>query len=246
MRTLLMICLLALPLLAEVPQVEFRQHLGATVPDVRLVDETGREATLHQLEGGRPTLLVLGYYHCPMLCHQVQGGLVDSLRQLDWSAGQQFTVLTVSIDPRERPPLALAKQTGYLSRYDRPGAAAGWRFLTGSPRQLQALQQAVGFESAYDAESDQYAHPAGIVVLTPEGRVSSYLLGIDFPARALKLALQRAAAGRLGDPADRLLLLCYHYDPATGKYGFAIMRTLQLACLITLLFLGRFLLRGRK
>lgn len=243
---ILLIVMLSLPLLAEVPQVEFRQNLGTRVPDVQLIDETGRASSLLDLAGGRPTLLVLGYYHCPMLCHQVQSGLVDSLRTLDWSAGKEFTVLTVSIDPRERPALALAKQTSYLSRYDRPGAALGWRFLTGSPGQLLALQQAVGFDSVYDRDSDQYAHPAGIVVLTPDGRVSSYLLGIDFPARALKLALQRAAAGNLGSPADRLLLLCYHYDPTTGRYGFAIMRSLQLACLVTLLLVGRFVLRGRR
>ena len=152
--------------------------------------------------------------------------------------GHEFNVISVSIDPRERPELARKKQHSYLSRYDRPGAEEGWRFLTGGQEQIKKLCETVGFESVYDPQTDQFAHPAGVVVLTAEGKVSSYLLGISFPSRAIKLALQRASSGGVGDPVDQILLLCYHYDPSTGRYSLAIMRLMQMAGLATVLLLA--------
>ncbi|MCA9791282.1 MAG: SCO family protein [Candidatus Eremiobacteraeota bacterium] len=241
MPLLILMMLLALhqPAKAEPPRVEFAQRLGAIVPsDLVLFDERGRQVRFDQLTRGKPSLLVLGYYHCPMLCHQVQSGLVDSLGKLEWSVGHEFNVISVSIDPRERPELARKKQHSYLSRYDRPGAEEGWRFLTGGQEQIKKLCETVGFESVYDPQTDQFAHPAGVVVLTAEGKVSSYLLGISFPSRAIKLALQRASSGGVGDPVDQILLLCYHYDPSTGRYSLAIMRLMQMAGLATVLLLA--------
>lgn len=226
----LLLVLLAVQALAEIPRVDFVQRLGEPVPDVSLVDEAGATRTLSELTGGKPTLLLLGYFRCPMLCRQIRGGLEESLEQLDWRPGREFNVLSVSIDPRERPGR-------------RP--PEGWRFLTGAAGQLQTLQDAVGFRSVYDPAQDQFAHPSGLVVLTGDGRVSSYLLGISFPAQGLKLALSRAARGRIGGPVDRLLLLCYHYDPATGRYGLAIMRVLQLLCALTVTLLAGWLWRQR-
>jgi protein SCO1/2 len=246
MRVLLLLLLLALGARAEIPRVDFVQNLGARVPgDLVLLDEAGSSRSLAELTGGKPTLLVLGYFRCPMLCHQIESGLVDSLKQLDWTVGREFTVLSVSIDPRERPELAARKKATYLSRYDRVGAASGWRFLTGAQGQVQALQDTVGFRSVYDPVQDQFAHPSGLVVLTGDGRVSSYLLGISFPAPGLKLALERAADRRIGSPVDRLLLLCYHYDPSTGRYSLAVVRLLQLACSLTVLALAGWLWRQR-
>ncbi|MGE0491305.1 MAG: SCO family protein [Vulcanimicrobiota bacterium] len=236
---LLMLLILPQPARAEAPRVDFVQRLGADVPgELVFLDEQGRQVRFDQLTGGKPSLLVLGYYHCPMLCHQIQGGLVDSLGQLEWSVGREFNVICVSIDSRERPELARKKQHAYLSRYDRPAAEKGWRFLTGGQEQINRLCDTVGFESVYDPPTDQFAHPAGLVVLTPEGKVSSYLLGISFPARAIKLALQRASSGGVGDPVDQILLLCFHYDPSTGRYSLAIMRLMQIAGLATVLLLA--------
>lgn len=247
MTLLLLTLLLSLPASAEPPPVGFEQKLGATVRgDLQLMDEQGQGTAFKDLLDGRPTLLVLGYYGCPMLCHQVQSGLVDSLQLLEWSAGREFNVLTVSIDARERPKLARRKKHAYLSRYDRPQAETGWRFLTGADGQLKELQRAVGFSATYDPDTDQFAHAAGLVVLTPEGTVSSYLMGISFPARALKLALQRASSGTVGSPVDQILLLCYQYDPSTGRYSLAITRIVQLAGIGSALLLAAWLIWAHR
>lgn len=247
MRTLTLLLLLTLSASAEPPPVAFEQKLGARVPgQLLLVDEQGEEVTFQDLLDGRPAILVLGYFGCPMLCHQVQSGLVDSLSQLDWSAGKEFNVLAVSIDSRERPELARHKKKAYLSRYARPDAERGWRFLTGPDLQLDRLQDTVGFRASFDPKTDQFAHPAGVVVLTPEGTVSSYLLGISFPPRALKLALGRASSGRVGGPVDQIALLCYQYDPSTGRYSLAITRLVQMAGIGCALLLGAWLLWAHR
>lgn len=214
----------------------FDPHPGATVPlDLTFVDHTGARATLRQLLGGKPALLVLGYYHCPMLCHEVQQGLLDGLRSLDEPVGDGFRVITVSIDPAETPDLAAEKRRSYLEAYGRSMPADAWPFLVGDAGSVTALQTAVGFRSA--RLEDQIAHPAGLVVLTADGRVSSYLTGIRFPATAISEALKAARASQTRTLVQSVLLLCYQYDPATGRYSLAIYRMVQLLAALTVAIL---------
>jgi protein SCO1/2 len=218
------------------PDVGIDQRLGAQVPlELLFHDEHGRAVRLSDCTGGKPTVLVLAYYRCPMLCNQVLNGLLDALRAIPFDLGDQFHVVTVSFDPRERPVLAAAKKGRYVAEYGRPGADAGWRFLTGEPASITPLTEAVGFRYQYDAEHDQYAHASGIMLLTPEGKVSRYFYGIDYSPRDLRLGLVEASAGRIGSPVDRVLLLCYHYDPAVGKYTPAVMGFVRLGGALTLL-----------
>jgi protein SCO1 len=223
-------------LLAE---VRFDQRLDAQVPpDLVFLDETGVPVRLGDYFGRKPLILTLNYFDCPMLCPLALEGLVRSLRPLSFSIGEQFDVLTVSFDPRETPEQAAAAKAKYQREYARPEAVTGWHFLTGTGESIRALTETVGFKAVYDAEKQQYAHAAGVLVLTPQGRVARYLYGVDVPTRDLRLALVEAAAGRIGSPVDRLLLFCYRYDPATAQYTIAVMRTLRFAGLATLLGLG--------
>jgi len=164
------------------------------------------------------------------------------LKAVSFEMGKEFRVLTLSIDPREDPDLALRKKQEYLPRYGRPGGEEGWRFLTGAEPAIRQLTSAIGFRYAYDEKTDQFAHPTGIVLLTPQGKVSRYFYGIDFSPRDLRLGLVEAAAGRIGSPIDQLLLYCYHYDPLTGKYGLIMMNVLRLAGVGTVLGLGAYIL----
>ena len=173
-----------------------------------------------------------------MLCTQVLNGLAGSLKALTFNAGEQFLVLTVSFDPRETPELAAGKKKAYLEHYSRPGAAQGWHFLTGSESSIAALTHAVGFRYRYDAEKAQFAHASGIMILTPQGRLSRYFYGIEYAPRDLRLGLVEASNGRIGSPVDQLLLFCYHYDPATGKYGAVVMNFVRLGGAATVLALG--------
>jgi protein SCO1/2 len=222
--------------------VRFDQRLEAQVPPGLVFrDATGTPVRLGDYFGRKPLILTLNYFDCPMLCPLALEGLVRSLRPLSFSIGEQFDVVTVSFDPRETPELAAAAKNKYQQDYARPGAAAGWHFLTGTEESIRVLTETVGFKAVHEAEKQQYAHAAGIMVLTPQGRIARYLYGIDVPTKDLRLALVEAAAGRIGAPLDRLLLFCYQYDPATGKYTMAVMRTLRFAGLATLLGLGGFL-----
>jgi protein SCO1 len=223
-------------------EVRFDQRLDVQVPlDLVFRDETGTPVRLGEYFGQKPVILTLNYYDCPMLCPLALEGLVRSLRPLSFGIGEQFDVLTVSFDPRETPEHAAAAEARYTRDYARPGAAAGWHFLTGAEASVRLLTEAVGFRAVYDDDKQQYAHAAGIVVLTPQGRVARYLYGTELPTRDLRLALVEAAAGKIGSPIDRLLLFCYRYDPATGKYSLLVMKTLRLAGLATLLGLGGFM-----
>jgi protein SCO1 len=223
-------------LLAE---VRFDQRLDAQVPpDLVFRDEAGVPVRLGDYFGRKPLILTLNYFDCPMLCPLALEGLVRSLRPLSFSVGEQFSVLTVSFDPRETSEQAAAAKAKYQREYARPEAATGWHFLTGTGESIRVLTETVGFKPVYDVEKQQYAHAAGVLVLTPQGRVARYLYGVDVPTRDLRLALVEAAAGRIGSPVDRLLLFCYQYDPATGQYTMAVMRTLRFAGLATLLGLG--------
>jgi protein SCO1 len=231
----------ALP--AALRDVVIEQKLNAQVPpDLVFRDESGRSIKLGDYFGSKPIILALVYYDCPMLCTQVLNGLVGSLKALSLDAGEQFLVLTVSFDPRETPDLAAAKKESYMGRYSRPGAAGGWHFLTGPESSIEALTQAVGFRYRYDDEKGQFAHASGIMVLTPQGKISRYFYGIEYSPRDLRLGLVEASNNQIGSPVDQLLLFCYHYDPATGKYGAVVMNFVRLGGAATVLTLGAILI----
>jgi len=218
------------------------QRLNAQIDgDLRFVDEEGNEVKLAQYFGNRPIILTLVYYECPMLCTLILNGVVRSLRTLEFTAGDQFEIVTVSIDPGETAELAATKKTQYLESYGRPQAAAGWHFLTGSEDQIAQLAETVGFRYVYDEKSGEYAHASGIMILTPEGRVARYYYGVEYAPRDLRLGLVEASNRQIGSPVDQILLFCYHYDPSAGKYSLTIMNFLRLAGVVTVLAIGAFL-----
>ena len=223
-------------------QVGIDQHLNQQVP-LHLVfkDETGRDVQLGEFFGKRPVILALVYYECPMLCTQVLNGLESALRVIHESIGREFDVVTVSFDPRETPVLAAGKKKAYLDRYQRPSAEQGWHFLTGDAASIAALTEAAGFSYVYDEDTRQFAHASGIVVATPAGKLSRYFFGIDYSPRDLKFALIESSNEKIGSLAERLLLYCYHYDPATGNYGFIAMRAVRVGGAVTLVALLGFM-----
>jgi protein SCO1/2 len=218
------------------------QKLGGQIPlQLTFRDETGATVRLGNFFGEKPVILALVYYECPMLCTQVLNGVVRSLKEVRFEAGQDFQFVVVSINPLETPRLAQTKQQLYAGLYIRPGAEHGFHFLTGEDSSIAPLAQAAGFRYAYDPETRQYAHASAIIVLTPEGKISRYFYGIQYPARDLRLGLVEASAGKIGSPVDQILLFCYHYDPATGKYGLVILNIVRAACLGTLVGLAAFI-----
>lgn len=224
-------------------QVGIDQKLNQSVPlNLTFRDEHGQTVQLGQYFGQKPVILTLVYYNCPMLCTQILNGVESGLKELPLDIGKQFNVVTVSIDPSEGHVLAEVKQEMYTGMYGRPGAAQGWHFLTGDEPQIKQLANAVGFRYAYDPETKQFAHASAIMILTPEGKISRYLYGIQFPSRDLRLALDEASEGKIGSPVDAILLFCYHYDPHTGKYGLLISHVIQAGGAITLLVLGALVL----
>jgi protein SCO1/2 len=225
-----------------VNRVGFDQKLGVRLPlEKRFRDDSGRELSLGELFGRRPVILAPIYYRCPLLCNQVLNALTRSLKPLSLDAGTGFDVVAVSIDPEETPELASKKKAAYLERYGRPGTGSGWHFLTGEEASIAALTEAIGFRYTYNPRTKLYAHAAGIIVVTPDGRVSRYYFGIDYPARDLQAELERARGGRIGSPISGLLLLCYDYDAATGKYTLSILRLTRVLGVATVLGLGSFL-----
>ncbi|QEH39292.1 hypothetical protein OJF2_79070 (plasmid) [Aquisphaera giovannonii] len=218
--------------------IGFDQNLGAQVPTgLPFRDEAGRDVRLADYLGRRPAVLVLGYYRCPLLCNQVLNGLTRTLRAIPQAAGADFDVVAVSIDPKERPELAGAKKASYLEEYGR-GSPDGWHFLVGDEGPIGELARAVGFRYKYNAGSGLYAHAAGFVVLTPDGRVARYFYGIDYPPKELSAAISGASRGGIGSPIRSLLLLCYDYDSATGKYTLSIVRISRVLGTATALSLG--------
>ena len=223
--------------------VGIEQHLNEQIPpELIFRDESGNQVRLADYFGRKPMILNLVYYQCPMLCGEVLSGLESALRVLKFDVGDQFDVLTVSFDPRETPAMATAKKAEFLKRYARPGATQGWHFLTGPQQSIDALTKAAGFQYVYDANSGQFAHTTAIMVLTPEGRIAQYFYGVEYAPKDLRLGLIQASQNKIGNLADQVLLYCYHYDPATGKYGAVVMRILRLAGAATILTLGLFML----
>jgi protein SCO1 len=219
--------------------VGIEQHLNGQVPpDLSFVDDTGRSVKLGDYFGSKPIILNLVYYNCTMLCGEALAGLTGAMKMLKFDVGKEFEVVTISFNPKETPEIAAAKKKDYLARYGRPGAEAGWHFLTGPPESINALTKAVGFQYQYDARNNQYAHATAIMVLTPQGRISRYFYGVDFPPKDLRMGLVEASHEKIGNPIDQVLLYCYHYNPATGKYGAVVSNMLKLGGGLTIAFLG--------
>jgi protein SCO1/2 len=221
--------------------VGFDQNLGRQIPlDIPFVDEQGRVRTLGEYFGKRPVILSLVYFRCPMLCGQTLVSLTRTLRALPTSPGDGFDVLTVSFDPEEASELAAAKKKTTLDYLGRARADRGWHFLTGTSESIERLTRSVGFQYKYNPISKQYAHAAGLVILSPDGLITRYFFGVDYPPKELETTLDQAAAREVGSPIARLLMLCYDYDPATGKYTLAIVRVLQVLGAGTALALGAY------
>jgi protein SCO1 len=224
-----------------VSQVGFDQKLGVQLPlGLRFRDDTGRDLRLGELFGRRPVILAPVYFRCPLLCNQLLNGLTRSLRPVSLAAGTDFDVIAFSINPAETPELAGPKKEAYLEQYDRPGSESGWHFLTGDQPAIAALTESIGFRYTFNPRTELYAHAAGVVIVTPEGKIARYFYGIDFPPKELANELARARSGLIGNPIGRLLLLCYDYDAATGKYTLSIMRLLRILGTATAVALGAF------
>lgn len=229
---------------ADLQKVAFDQRLNAQLPlDVPFTDDTGRAVTLGDyFRHNKPVVLTLVYYDCPMLCTLVLNGLAGAMKGMSLNPGDDYEIVTVSFNPRETVALAAAKKTSYLGRYGHAEAASAWHFLTGQEPAIRRLTDAVGFHYVFDQATGQYAHASGIMVATADGRLAKYLYGIDYSPRDLRLALVDASAGRIGNPVDRVLLYCYHYDPKSGKYGLVVLNVIRLGGLVTMVTLGSFVL----
>jgi protein SCO1/2 len=222
-------------------QIGIDQDLDGQVPlELSFFDSEGKEVTLGDYLGERPAVLTLVYYECPLLCTQVLNGLTRSLRILSFDVGKEFDIITVSIDPGETPALAAAKKSEYVEQYGRVSAQHGWHFLTGGQEQIDRLTEAVGFHYKYDPDTGQYMHASGIMLLTPEGKLARYFYGIEYAPKDVRLGLVEASQGKIGNAVDQLLLLCYQYDPATGKYGLVIMNSVRIAGLLTVVIMATF------
>lgn len=202
------------PLPAELQNVGIDEHLDTPLPlDLEFMDDAGRKVKLGDyFDGRRPVILTLNYYRCPMLCGLQLNSLTETLKELDWTAGDKFQVLTVSFDPLETPQLAAIKRQNYLREYGRPEAADGWHFLTGRKKSIDALLKATGFRIAWSEKEQQWLHVAALVICTPDGRISRYLVNLVYEPKTLRLSLVEASQGKIGTPLDHILLFCYHYD----------------------------------
>jgi protein SCO1/2 len=250
--SLLILCTLALPaqpvLPAQLRDIGVDQKLNALLPfDIVVRDESGRKAAIGEYFGKRPVVLSLVYYKCPMLCDLVLNGMLRAFRTISLDAGKDFEVVTVSFDPHDTQAIASAKKANYLAKYGRPVGAAGWHFLTADQPEIQRLAAAVGFRYAYDEKAKQFIHASAIMVLTPDGHLSRYFYGVEYPPRDLRLALVESSRFRIGNPVDQILLFCFHYDPLTGRYGLLITRTIRIAGVLTVLTLiGGIVFLSRK
>ena len=222
--------------------VGIKQNLNQQVPDgLVFTDDLGRQVKLGDYFGKKPIILNLVYFTCPMLCGEELAGMESALRVLKFDVGKEFDVITISFDPKDTPEAAAKKKEQILRRYKRSGAEQGWHFLVGQQESIDAVTKAVGFQYEYDAKTEQFAHTTAIMVLTPEGKISQYYYGIEYPPNDLRLALVEASKNKIGNVVDELLLYCYHYDPEKGKYSATVMRILRLMGVATMLCIGAFL-----
>jgi protein SCO1/2 len=230
---------------SELNGIDIEEKSGSNVPtDVKLLDQEGRPVVLGSyLDGERPLLIVLAYYECPMLCSLVLNGAMQSMSGLAWTAGKDYRVLTVSFDPRDRPEMAKNKRTHYVEAYGRNVGDKGWDFAVGEASEVRRLADALGFHYRYDEDTKQFAHAAGLFVLTPQGKLSQTLYGISWPATDLRLALTDASHGKLGTAWDKVLLFCFHYDPAARGYVLASTRLMRGGGVLTVLGLVYWLRR---
>ena len=218
--------------------VGFEPPLNGQMPlDLQFRDETGRAVQLREFFGQKPVVMAFVYFSCPMLCDQIQSGVVGSLRMLSFNPGRDYEVVFVSFDSRDTPAMAAEKKKKDLEHFRRPETASGWHFLTGSQGSIAAVTRAANFRFTYDAKSNWFAHASGVMLLTPDGRISRYFYGVEFPGRDIRLGLIDASAGKIGSPIDHVLLFCYHYDPSTGKYSASILRIVRLGGILTILSL---------
>jgi protein SCO1/2 len=217
--------------------VGFEPALNAQMPlDLPFTDETGKSVMLGDyFHPGKPVLLAFVYYGCPMLCNQVEQGVIGALKMLSFNPGQDYEVVFVSFDPREDASLASQKKYSALSHFNRPATAAGWHFLTGAPDSIAAATRAANFRYKFLANSNLYSHASGILILTPDGRISRYFYGVEYPGRDVRLGLVDASAGKIGTPIDHVLLFCYRYDPSTATYSASILKIVRLAGVLTIL-----------
>lgn len=222
--------------------VGIEQKLGTALPlDVELKDEDGKAVKLGDyFKSGRPVIVTFVYYDCPMLCNQVLNGLTGSLKGMSFDAGKEFDVVAISFDAREydNPTLAKNKKASYMERYNRAGTEAGWHFLTGTQASIDAVTSAAGFSYKWDEKSNQFAHAAAVMIASPEGTLTRYFYGIDYSPKDIKFGIMESAENKVGNPAEKLLLYCYHYDPSTGKYGLAVLNVIRLGGVATLIGLG--------
>jgi protein SCO1 len=228
--------------------VGFEPPLNAHLPlDLPFKDEAGRNVQLREYFTQKPVLLALVYYGCPMLCNQTEQGVVGALRMLSFNPGRDYEVVFVSFDPRESPDMAAQKKESAMAHFRRPETASGWHFLTGSKESIDALTKGANFRYSFDQKSNLFAHASGIMLLTPDGRISRYFYGVEYPARDVRLGLVDASEGKIGTPVDRALLFCYQYDPMSAHYSASILKIIRLAGVLTILGLvaGMLIFRRR-
>ena len=220
---------------AQLQNVGFEPQLNAQLPlDLHFLDESGRDVQLREYFGRKPVVLALVYYGCPMLCNQVEMGVVGSLKILSFNPARDYEVIFVSFDTRETPDMAARKKAAALSRFGRPETASGWHFLTGKEDAVHALTAAANFRYSFDQHANLFAHASGIMLITPDGRISRYFYGVEYPSRDVRLGLVDASAGKIGTPIDHLLLFCFQYNPETARYSATILRIVRLGGLLTI------------
>ncbi len=216
--------------------VGFEPPLNGQMPlDVHFRDETGRDVPLREFLGQKPVVLAFVYYSCPMLCDEIQRGVVGTLRMLSFNPGRDYEVVFISFDSHDTPAMAAEKKKAALDRFNRPQTVSGWHFLTGSEESIEAATRAANFRFRYDVKNSLFAHAGGLMILTPDGRISRYFYGVEFPGRDMRLGLVDASAGKIGSPIDHVLLFCYHYDPASARYSSSILRIFRFGGVLTIL-----------
>ena len=231
------------PLPRRLAGVDVKEHLSSPVPmDLGFADESGKPVTLKDyFDGSVPVILTMNYSNCPMLCSLQLTALVEGLKKVDWTAGKEFRMVTVSYDPTETPALAQRTKARYLAQYGRPGAESGWHFLHGSENNVKALAKALGISYSYNEARKEYAHPATVIFATPSGKIDRYLYGLDYPDKTLRLSLVESSEGKIGTTVDQLILFCFHYDANEGRYAPVARNIMRAGAGVTVFLLAGFL-----